>query len=129
MGTPNQVHEAARQIIENASDIHGALSLAGRFDLVRKVLKIQKKAACIIRLERPERSQADVVAGYRADALLAMGCLGETIEQLFEKHGDAMLDDEMVTAVRTAEVFVKRALRYFEAAAESIMNEEDINER
>jgi len=67
MGTPNQVYEAARQIVEHTADLHGALSLAGRFDLVTSINKIQKKAACILKLERPLR---DPVAGAREDLMM-----------------------------------------------------------
>ncbi|MDO9069352.1 MAG: hypothetical protein Q7W05_12950 [Deltaproteobacteria bacterium] len=111
MGTPNLVHEAARQIIENASDIHGALALAGRFDLLKGVIKIQKKAACIIQMERPEVSP---LAGYRGDLMNGVATLGNVIERAIREMREDISDEDLLTVVRLAEVVVKRGHAYME---------------
>lgn len=111
MGTPNQVHEAARQIIENASDIHGALALAGRFDLLKGVIKIQKKAACIIQMERP---QVSPLAGYRGDLMNGVATLGNVIERAIREMREDISDEDFLTIVRLAEVVVKRGFTYME---------------
>ena len=104
MGMPNQVHEAAKQIIENASDIHGALALVGRQDLVEKVIKIQKKAACIIQLERP---QANPMESCRHDVMNAIGCLGHVIQRNIDSWPN-IDGDEVVSILQLAESCVKR---------------------
>ncbi len=109
MAMPNQVHEAARQILENASDIHGALALAGRYDLVESVVKIQKKAACIIQMERPA---VNPLAGYREDLLNGVETLGVVIERAFREMRADVSDEELITIIRTAEMVAKRGYAY-----------------
>lgn len=104
MGTPNLVHEAARQILEDASDIHGVLALAGRHDLMGSVIKIQKKAACILKLERPE---VDIREGSRQDMMNAIGCLGHAINRNLDDWPDFNGED-VVSIIRLAEMCVKR---------------------
>lgn len=106
----NQTYEAARQIIENASDIHGALALAGRHDLVGKVIKIQKKAACIIRIERPN---VNPMESCRQDVMNAIGSLGHVINRNLE-HWPNIDGEEIITIIRLAESCVKRGHAYLD---------------
>lgn len=110
MGMPNQIHEAARQIIENASDIHGALALCGRQDLMGKVISIQKKAACIIRMERPE---VNPLEGCRHDVMNAFSCLEHVITRN-QEHWPDIDGEELVTIIRMAEICVKRGHAYLD---------------
>lgn len=119
MGMPNQVHEAARQIIESASDIHGALALCGRQDLMGPVLNIQKKAACIIRLER---GQVDITASCRQDMLNAIGCLGHVISRNIDDMQN-MDGEEIVTIIRMSEVLARRGHAWLDRLA---MEETDV---
>jgi len=122
MGTPNQVYEAARQIVEHTADLHGALSLAGRFDLVTSINKIQKKAACILKLERPLR---DPVAGAREDLMNAVGYLYHLLKAHVGTE-EEMIMDEIVAMTRTADVLARRGYAYLDMV--TLAEEEKMNQ-
>lgn len=113
MAMPNQVHEAARQILEYSSDIHGALALCGRHDLTRKIIKIQKRAAWIRRMERQE---VNPLTGYRHDLLNGVGSLGHVISLATNELLEDISDNDLVTIIRMAEVVVRRGHVYLDAA-------------
>ncbi len=104
MSTPNQTYEAARQILESCIDIHGALALAGQQDLVDELLKVQKKAACIMKMERP---QEDITGSCRMDMMNAIGCLGHTINRNLDAWPN-IDSDEVISIIRLAEQCVRR---------------------
>lgn len=104
MCMPNQVHEAARQILETVSDIHGALALAGQQGLVEELVNIQKKAACIMKMERPE---LDVREGARQDMMRAIGSMGHAINRNLADWPN-FNGEEVVLIIRMAECCVKR---------------------
>jgi hypothetical protein len=111
---PQQIIEAARQIMNHASDIHEALATAGRQEEAFQALKIHKKAACIIRMQRtPEM----VVAGYRNDMLSGIGVLAATIEH-YERDWETIDDEGLITIVRVAEQMMNRVEQYFQAKKE-----------
>jgi len=112
MGMPNQTHEAARQIIENAAEIHGALALAGRPDLVRKVIKIERKAACIIEMYRPK---VDPVESCRQDVMNAIGYLGNAINRNLEQWTD-IKEEEVINIIHLADSCVKRGYAWLDMA-------------
>lgn len=119
MGMPNQVHEAARQILEHSSDIHGALALCGRHDLTKKIIKIQKKAACIIHLEGNSGScTPNLTAGYRNDLLNSVGALGHVIGRATNELLEDVSDEDLVTIIRTAEIVVRRGHVYLDKVVE-----------
>ncbi len=113
MGMPRQIQEAALQIIANASDIHGALALAGRQDLTARIVKIQKSAACILQMERPSM---DPIVSARKDMANAIGCLYHVMQRNIrrwpEKAYEEIEDEEIVTMLWLAETFVKRGYEY-----------------
>lgn len=113
MEKTNRVCDAAQNIIECASDLHGALSLAGMQEMVGQVCAIRKKAACIIRMEQPQR---DPVAGAMADMMNAGGYL----YQILKKQADSweQMDlDEIVNMARSAEILVRRSYAYLDMLA------------
>jgi len=124
MSMHNQTHEAARQIIESASDLHGALALAGRQDLVDNVISIRKKAACIMKMERPDE---DIRERSRLDMMNAIGCLGHVINRNLQGWPD-MNEEEIATIIHMAEVCVHRGYVWLDmvvkAEGDSITNDE-----
>ena len=111
MFMPNQVYEAARQILEHSSDIHGALALTGRHDLVGGVVKIMKNASCIMQMERPE---VNPLAGFRGDLMNGVATLGNVIDRAIREMREDISDEDLLTIVRLAEVVVKRGHTYME---------------
>jgi hypothetical protein len=113
MSMHNQTHEAARQIIERASDLHGALALAGRQDLVDNVISIRRKAACIMKMERPEE---DIRERSRLDMMNAIGCLAHVINRNLDEWPD-FNGEEVVSIVRLAETCVQRGYGWLDMVA------------
>ena len=105
----NQTTEAARQIMGHASDIHEALALAGRYDLSNQAVKIQKKAACIMRMQQ---APGAAMTGYRVDLLNGIGCVAATIEH-YQRDWENIDDDGIIAIARSAEVMLERVERYF----------------
>lgn len=120
MGMPRQIQEAALQIIDNANDIHGALALAGRHELTAKVVKIQKSAACILKMERPG---LDPIVSAKKDAVNAIGCLHHVMQRNIPQWPE-IEDEEIVTMLWLAETFVKRGYEYINMV-ENAKREED----
>lgn len=116
MFMPNQVHEAARQIIDDAFEITHALAQAGRYDLVKNVIKIQKKATCIIQMERPDVSP---MAGYRAELMKGIATLGSMFDLTRRELREDISDDELLTVIRVAEVVVKRGNSYMDKVVQA----------
>ncbi|MBA3007151.1 hypothetical protein KKC83_06825 [Patescibacteria group bacterium] len=119
MSTPNQTYEAARQILESVSDIHGALALAGQQELVEELVKIQKKAACIMQMERP---QEDIKESCRMDMMNAIGCLAHVLNRNLDAWPN-IDGDEVVSIIRLAEQCVRRGHAWFDRLA--MDNQED----
>lgn len=121
MVMPNQVHEAARQILEIVSDLHGELALAGQQELVGELTRIRKKAVCIMQMERPE---LDVRESARQDMMNAIGSLGHAINRNLEEWPN-FNGEETVIILRLAECCVKRGQVWMEmvvAAEDELRN-------
>jgi hypothetical protein len=121
MFMPNQVHEAARQILEIVSDLHGELALAGQQELVEDLGKIRRKAVCIMQMERPE---LDVRESARQDMMNAIGSLGHAINRNLEEWPN-FNGEETVIIIRLAECCVKRGQVWMEmvvAAEDELRN-------
>lgn len=121
MFMPNQVHEAARQILEIVSDIHGELALAGQQELVGELTRIRKKAVCIMQMERPE---LDIREGARQDMMNAIGSLGHAINRNLDEWPNVN-GEEVITILQLAECCVKRGQVWMEmvvAAEDELRN-------
>lgn len=117
MQRPEQVQEAAQQILMNASDIQGVLALEGRQDLMGTLLNIQKTAAGIMKMGLPELEQ-DVREIARRDMMRAIGSLGQAINRNLAEWPN-FNGDEVVLIIRMMECGVKRGHAWLEMAVKA----------
>ena len=106
----NQVQEAARQILDQVSDIQAAISTTGASDVNLKLVNIRKNAALLLENKKgPEQ----IIAGYRAATQDSLITLGELIELHYGAR-NIMDDADLLQAMRLAEIFIDRGRIYFE---------------
>lgn len=109
----NQVNEAARQILDEVSDMQAVVGMSGQVELNSKLAAIREKAAFLL---DDKKGPKQIVAGYRVAAQDSLVTLGEVVELHYGAH--AIMDDaDLLQAMRMAKIFLDRGRVYFERKA------------